>query len=154
VRGPQTLGRYQFIVGNNDFAVTAADTQRLKDDAAQTKRDVGPYALYFVITGETDAIAQRKWTYYQEGADLEAIAYMTGQTNLDVLGSTAAIITPMQNAFALNIGRIVGSHTTVAKQFDELTSIDGLKGVMCIFDDFEAGTEDFGRHVMPLLHCR
>ena len=33
-------------------------------------------------------------------------------------------------------------------------SIDGLKGVMCIFDDFVAGTEDFGRNVMPLLHCR
>jgi len=25
---------------------------------------------------------------------------------------------------------------------------------MCIFDDFIAGTEDFGRNVMPLLHCR
>ena len=44
--------------------------------------------------------------------------------------------------------------TTVAKQLDELAMIDGLKGVMCIFDDFVAGTEDFGRHVMPLLHCR
>ena len=79
---------------------------------------------------------------------------MTGQANLDVSGSTAAIITQMQNAFALNIGKVVGSHTTVAKQLDELASIDGLKGVMCIFDDFVAGTEDFGRNVMPLLHCR
>jgi len=42
----------------------------------------------------------------------------------------------------------------VARKLDELASIDGLKGVMCIFDDFVAGTEDFGRHVMPLLHCR
>jgi pyrimidine oxygenase len=125
-------GDYQFIIG----------------------RDVGPYALYFVITGETDAEAQRKWAYYREGADLEAIAYMTGQANLDVSGATAAIITEMQNAFALNIGKLVGSHTTVAKQLDELAAIDGLKGVMCIFDDFVAGTEDFGRHVMPLLHCR
>lgn len=58
------------------------------------------------------------------------------------------------NAFALNIGKVVGSHTTVAKQLDELAKIDGLKGVMCIFDDFVVGTEDFGRHVMPLLHCR
>jgi pyrimidine oxygenase len=147
-------GDYQFIVGNDDFAVTAADTRRLQGYAAQTGRDVGPYALYFVITGETDAVAQQKWTYYREGADLEAIAYMTGQANLDMSGSTAAIITQAQNAFALNIGKLVGSHTTVAKQLDELAAIDGLKGVMCIFDDFVAGTEDFGRHVMPLLHCR
>jgi pyrimidine oxygenase len=149
-----TYGDYQFIVGNDDFAVTAADTRRLRDHAAQTGRDVGPYALYFIITGETDAIAQQKWTHYREGADLEAIAYMTGQANLDVSGTTAAIITQMQNAFALNIGKVVGSHTTVAKQLDALAAIDGLKGVMCIFDDFVAGTEDFGRNVMPLLHGR
>jgi pyrimidine oxygenase len=58
----------------------------------------------------------------------------------------------MQNAFALNIGKIVGSHASVARQLDELASIDGLKGVMCIFDDFVSGTEDFGRYVMPRLH--
>ena len=149
-----TYGDYQFIIGNDDFAVTAADTRRLLDYAAQTERDVGPYALYFVITGETDAEAQQKWAHYRDGADLEAIAYMTGQANLDVSGATAAIITQMQNAFALNIGKVVGSHTTVAKQLDELATIDGLKGVMCIFDDFVAGTEDFGHNVMPLLHCR
>ena len=49
---------------------------------------------------------------------------------------------------------MIGSHTTVAKQFDELASIKGLKGVLCIFDDFVVGTEDFGRNVMPLLNCR
>jgi pyrimidine oxygenase len=147
-------GDYQFIIGNDDFAVTAADTRRLLDYAAHTGRDVGPYALYFVITGETDAAAQQKWAYYREGADLEAIAFMTGQANLDASGRTAAIITEMQNAFALNIGKVIGSHATVARQLDELAAIDGLKGVMCIFDDFVAGTEDFGRHVMPLLRCR
>jgi pyrimidine oxygenase len=149
-----THGDYQFIIGNDDIAVTAAETRRLLDWAARTGRNVGPYALYFIITGETDAEAQQKWAYYREGADLEAIAYMTGQANLDVSGSTAAIITQMQNAFALNIGKLVGSHTTVAKHLDDLATIDGLQGIMCIFDDFIAGTEDFGRNVMPLLHCR
>jgi pyrimidine oxygenase len=119
-----------------------------------TGRDVGPYALYFIITGTTDAEAHQKWACYREGADLEAIAFMTGQANLDASGTTAAIITEMQNAFALNIGKLVGSHATVARQLDELASIDSLKGVMCIFDDFVTGIEDFGRHVMPLLRSR
>jgi pyrimidine oxygenase len=79
---------------------------------------------------------------------------MTGQANLDASGTTAAIITQMQNAFALNIGKLVGSHATVARQLDELASMEGLKGVMCIFDEFVGGTEDFGRHGMPLLRCR
>jgi len=147
-------GDYQFIIGNNDFASTAADTKRLLAHAQQTGRDVGPYALYFIITGATDAEAQQKWAYYRAGADREAIAFMTGQATLDASGTTAAIITAGQNAFALNIGQLAGSHATVARQLDELASIDGLKGVMCIFDDFIAGTEDFGRKVMPLLHCR
>jgi pyrimidine oxygenase len=147
-------GDYQFIGGHDDVAVTAAHTRRLLDFAAQTGRDVGPYALYFVITGETDAVAQQKWAYYREGADLEAIAYMTGQANLDVSGGTAAYMTQLQNAFALNIGKVIGSHATVARQLDEVASIEGLKGVMCVFDDFVAGAEDFGRYVMPLLHCR
>jgi alkanesulfonate monooxygenase SsuD/methylene tetrahydromethanopterin reductase-like flavin-dependent oxidoreductase (luciferase family) len=88
------------------------------------------------------------------GTKLRARGAFSGQAKLDVSGATAAIITQMQNAFALNIGKLVGSPTTVAKQLDELAMIDGLKGVMCIFDDFVAGTEDFGRNVMPLLHCR
>ncbi|HEX9870849.1 MAG TPA: LLM class flavin-dependent oxidoreductase [Candidatus Tectomicrobia bacterium] len=103
-------GDYQFIIGHDDVEVTAAHTRRLLDYAAQTGRDVGPYALYFVITGETDAVAQQKWAHYREGADLEAIAFMSGQANLDASGRTAAIITAMQNAFALNIGKVIGSH--------------------------------------------
>lgn len=149
-----TYGDYQFILGNDDFAATAAHTQQLLHYATRAGRDVGPYALYFVITGETDTLAEQKWEHYRQGADLEAIAFMTGQANLDVSGSTAAVIAEMRNAFALNIGTVVGSHATVARQLDELAAIDGLKGVMCIFDDFVTGTEDFGRRVMPLLRCR
>jgi pyrimidine oxygenase len=144
----------KLIIGSDDFAGTAAHTERLLGHAAETGRDVGPYAPYFIITGETDDEAQAKWDYYREGADLEAIAFMTGQADLDVSGSTAAKITEMQNAFALNIGKIVGSHASVARQLDELAAINGLKGVMCIFDDFIAGTEDFGQKAMPLLHSR
>ncbi len=147
-------GDFQFIIGNDDFTATAADTERLLGHAAETGREVGPYALYFIITGDTDADAQAKWDHYREGADLEAIAFMTGQANLDVSGSTAAKITEMQNAFALNIGKIVGSHASVARQLDELATIQGLKGVMCIFDDYLLGTDDFGRNVMPLLKSR
>ncbi len=145
-------GDYQFIIGSDEFAATADHTQRLLEQAAQTGRDVGPYALYFIIMGETDEAAEQKWEHYRQGADLEAIAFMTGQASLDVSGSTAAKITEMQNAFALNIGKVVGSHATVARRLDELAEIDGLKGVMCIFDDFVAGTEEFGQRVMPLLN--
>ena len=76
------------------------------------------------------------------------------KTHPDASGSAATIATQMQNAFALNIGKVVGSHATVARHLDALAAINGLTGVMCIFDDFVPAIEDFGRNVMPLLHCR
>src|SRR5262245_44008663 len=120
------------------------------------------YALYFVITGETDAGAAQKWASYREGADLEAIAGLSGQATAVLSGpstagaseSAVAHVTQLQEAFALNIGKVVGSHATVAQRLDTLAAIEGLTGVMCIFDDFVPGIEDFGRHVLPLLHCR
>ena len=62
-------GDYQFIIGNDDFEATAADSRRLLAHAQRTGRDVGPYAAYFIITGATDAEAHKKWEYYREGAD-------------------------------------------------------------------------------------
>jgi pyrimidine oxygenase len=46
---------------------------------------------------------------------------------------------------------VIGSHATVARPLDTLASIEGLTGVICSFDGVVAGTEDFGRHVMPWL---
>ena len=150
----RSYGDYQFIIGNDDFEAYGCRYQASAGSCAADR--AGRWALRAVFHHYRcyRRGAHRKSDYYREGADLEAIAFMTGQANLDASGRTAAIITEMQNAFALNIGKIVGSHATVARHLDELASIDGLKGVMCIFDDFVTGTEDFGRHVMPLLRSR
>ncbi len=94
------------------------------------------------------------WDRYREGADLEAIAYMTGQASLDTSGSTAEAITQLKSAFNLNIGAIVGSYETCAAKLDAIGDIPGVRGVMCIFDDFPVATEDFGRNVMPLMGSR
>jgi pyrimidine oxygenase len=147
-----SYGDYQFVIGSNDFDATRADAARLMAAAEKSGRDVGVYALYFVITGETDAEAEAKWQHYKDGADLDAIAFMTGQASLDTSGATAETITALQSAFNLNIGAIVGSHATVADKLKEVDSMPGVKGVMCVFDDYVAATEDFGQKVMPLVN--
>jgi pyrimidine oxygenase len=60
----------------------------------------------------------------------------------------------MQGAFNLNIGPIVGSHATVAAKLDEVAAIPGVKGVMCVFDDYPKATAEFGAKVMPLMKSR
>ncbi len=149
-----TYGDYQFIIGTGDFSVVENDAARLVKAAEKTGRDVGVYVLFQITMGETDAEAEAKWNLYRDGADLGAIAFMTGQASLDTSGATAEKITEMKGAFNLNIGPIVGSHATVAAKLDEVAQIPGIKGVMCVFDDYPVATEEFGAKVMPLMKSR
>ena len=53
------------------------------DAAAKTGRDVGNYVLMMVIADETDEKAMEKWELYNKGADMGAIAWMSGQADAD-----------------------------------------------------------------------
>jgi pyrimidine oxygenase len=46
---------------------------------------------------------------------------------------------------------LAGSPETVARRLEEIGQIEGVAGIMLIFDDFVAGMERFGRDVMPLV---
>ncbi len=147
-------GDYQFIIGTGDFDQVRADAARLVAAADKSGRDVGIYVLFQITMGDTDEEAEAKWQSYKDGADLEAIKFMTGQAELDTAGATAEKITEMQGAFNLNIGPIVGSHATIAGKLDEISEIPGVKGVMCVFDDYPVATQEFGEKIMPLMKCR
>ena len=149
-----TYGDYQFIIGGHDLEKVKSDAARLVDAANKTGRDVGVYVLFQVTMGQTDAEAEAKWEHYKDGADLEAIKFMTGQAELDTAGATADIITNLKGAFNLNIGPIVGSYATIAKRLDEVAQIPGIKGTMLVFDDYPVATKEFGDHVMPLMESR
>ncbi len=145
---------HNFVIGNTDTEAVAAANRQLLDAAAVTGRDVGSYVLYIVVMGDTDEEAQAKVEHYRQGADLDAIAFMTGQAELDTAGATADKITEMQGACFFNIGIIAGSYESVAKQIDDLAAVEGTSGMMLVFDDFVQGVTDFGEKVMPLLECR
>ena len=123
----------------------------LADAAGTAGRTIESYPLYMVIMGETDRDAQRKVDLYNEGVDVEAVAYMKGQASLDKKssGTSAGMVNaPVE---AVHDGAIVGSPATVAAQLNELAAVPGTGGIMLMFDDFLEGTEMFGRDVMPLL---
>ncbi len=149
-----TYGDYQFIIGTEDLDVVRADAARLVAAAEKTGRDVGVYVLFQITMGDTDEEAQAKWQHYQEGADLEAIKFLIGAAEMDTSGATADKIAEMQQAFNLNIGAIAGSHATIAARLDEVSQIPGVKGTMCVFDDYPVATKEFGEKVMPLMESR
>ena len=149
-----TYGDYQFIIGTEDLDIVRKDAGRLVAAAEQTGRDVGVYVLFQITMGGTDEEAQAKWQHYQDGADLEAIKFLIGAAEMDTAGATADKIAEMKQAYNLNIGGIVGSHATIAARLDEVSQIPGVKGTMCVFDDYPVATKEFGEKVMPLMESR
>ena len=150
---------YQFVLGSgvNTPTAYAPTNERLMAAAAKTGRDVGSYVLMMVIVDETDDAAMAKWHDYHANADMDALAWMAGQSagdpNADASG-TAASITAPEGAVNFNMGTIVGSYESVARMLDEAATVPGTKGIMLTFDDFVQGIEDFGTKIQPLMKSR
>jgi pyrimidine oxygenase len=146
-----------FGMGFNTPTACAPTVQRMQAMAAKTGRTIGNYGLFMVITGETDAEALAKWELYKDGADLEALHWLTRQGAADTKSGKDTNVRHMadaKSAVNLNIGLIVGSHATCARLLDEVATIPGLAGVLLTFDEFVSGTEIFGERIQPLMQCR
>jgi pyrimidine oxygenase len=150
---------YNFCFGKGHNTPTACrdSVERLQAAAAKTGRPVATYALFMIVTGETDAEAEAKWALYKQGADLEALAWMVKQATADTRsGADSGVYQAIDVASMvnLNIGLLLGSHTTVAQMLDEVAAIPGLAGVLLTFDEFVSGTQTFGECIQPLMASR
>lgn len=72
-----------FGKGVNTPAAFAPTAARMKAAADKTGRDVGSYVLFMVIADETDDAARAKWERYKDGADDEALSWLTEQSQKD-----------------------------------------------------------------------
>ncbi|GGZ33421.1 pyrimidine monooxygenase RutA [Streptomyces inusitatus] len=148
-----------FILGsgvNTPLALSEA-TAALAEHTRATGRDVGALALFMVIADETDSAARAKWEDYHENADLAALGYLTAQTATDKdadESSTAKTVALPEGAVNLNMGTLVGSYETVARMLDRISEVDGVRGVILVFDEFLEGMENFGTRIQPLMKSR
>jgi pyrimidine oxygenase len=152
-------GDFNFVMalGVNTPTAHAEGIAKLTAAAELTGRDVGAYVLFMVIADETDEAAQATWKAYNAGADMGALAWMTGQAANDQTNtgdSTAQRIALPEGAVNMNIGTIVGSYASVAKLLDEAAAVPGTKGIMLVFDDFLLGIDAFGERIQPLMESR
>ncbi len=150
---------YNFTLGKGVNPPTAHSPTNLAMQAAATKtgRDVGNYVLMMVIADETDEAAMAKWRRYNDGADMGALSWMSGQANADpnaAEGGTAKAISAPEGAINFNMGTLVGSYASIARMLDEVATVPATKGIMLTFDDFLIGMEQFGRHIQPLMKSR
>lgn len=153
------LADYNFVmgVGINTPKAYAPNNKGLIEAAKTAGRDVGAYVLFMIIVEETDEAAQKKWQLYRDGADTEALSWMSGQTGKDAgadKNSTAQTISLPEGAVNMNMGTLVGTFEKVAEMLDEAADVEGTKGIMVVFDDFVEGIEKFGKKIQPLMKCR
>jgi pyrimidine oxygenase len=152
---------YSFALGKGTNTPTAfaGVNSRLAAAKAKTGRDVAAYILFMVIADETDAAAMAKWRLYREGADQEALKWLTNQAapNAAAGGTTNTNTTQLaapESAVNLNMGTLVGSYESVARMLDEVAAVPDTAGVLLVFDDFVQGVEAFGTRIQPLMTSR
>jgi pyrimidine oxygenase len=150
---------YNFCLGKgiNDPMGVAPTVARMREVAAEERREISCYALVMVIAAETDAEAEAKWQLYKDGADQEALAWLTEQGAADTKSGGDTNVRQLADptsAVNLNMGTLVGSYQRIAAMLDEMSAIPGLGGVLLTFDSFVEGVEAFGARVQPLMRCR
>ena len=139
---------YAFVIGDLSGEAVFAANRKLRQYAEETGRDVGAYVLYTLVLAETAAAAQAKSDHWMAHADCEALATMMGQAALDAAGGTAAAL---QAVAYFGITPIIASYGQCAAMLDCIGAVPGTKGIMLIFPECEAGLQEFGERVLPLM---
>ncbi|MDO6667510.1 pyrimidine utilization protein A [Paracoccus sp. 1_MG-2023] len=150
---------YNFIMGQgvNTPQAVAPICGRLAEAAKESGRDVGAYCLFMIIADDTDEAAEATWQKYKDHVDADALAWMADQGSKDDAAdasSTAKHINLPEGAVNFNMGTLVGSHAKVAAMLDEATQMEGVKGIMMVFDDFLEGLDKYGQKIQPLMKSR
>ena len=150
---------YNFCFGKglNTPGAFAPTTARLRRATAETGREVETFALFMIITDETDATAAARWEHIKSGADTEALQWLSDQAGVDKTSGADTNVRQMagaESAVNINMGTLVGSYATVAAMLDEVAAVPGCGGVLLTFDDFVAGVDAFGRRIQPLMRSR
>lgn len=152
-------GDYNFISGSciNEPHKVAPSIARLVAEAKAAGRDCGALVLSLVIAEETADAAFAKWERYKAGADLEALARRASQAGADTSAGADSNINRFKAEGATlpaNMVSFIGAYADVAAMLDTMAQIDGVHGVMLVFDDYIEGIEKFGKFIQPLMKSR
>ena len=164
----QSPAGFQFVAEYADESFMIADrwhlkekVDRLKAAGDRTGRKVGAYALFHIISAETDGEARELQRQIVEGVDLVAVKNMLGSASLDSNkgGSSQHHLaglsrTPEQGHGAfMSTPTICGSYESVAEELDQMAIESGIDGCLFSFTDYVEGIRSFGEHIYPRLSC-
>jgi pyrimidine oxygenase len=133
---------------------------RLKAAGTRTGRKVGAYALFHLITAETDREAAEIQDRIVQGVDLVALGNLHASAAMDTNegGVSKRLVaadlsrTPAEGHGAfMSIPTICGSYESVAEQMNGIVAESQVDGFLFSFPDFVRGIRAFGEHIRPRL---
>ena len=160
--------RNQFVAQHAHQNFVMAHPEKLKDisDSVKAKgaaigREVGTYALFNIITAETDEKAKEIGEDIIQRADMGAIGNIINNAAMD--SNEGGTSDHLQEAMKqdLEVGNmafmgfptIYGSYETVSAKIDEIAEETGVDGMLFSWADFVGGIRDFGEKIKPRLAC-
>ena len=162
-----TIGGHSFSMAPPDHLQTI--TTELKQAAQASGSAVGTYALFHLVTDETDEYAWQTARDIVANGDIDAIRTAIEAAKLDTVqdgtteqlrkaaGSDDALLKgdiETSNMAFMSFPAIVGSYKTVARKIDALAANPNLDGILFSWPDWVQGIRNFGEKVIPLLDCR
>jgi pyrimidine oxygenase len=143
-------GDYNFIFGTSVDALRETN-QNILEAADKAGREIRSIASIHCIMGDTDEEAAARVQSYYDGADLEALAHMSGQAEFDEAGTTSQIIQNLRIATFMGAEVLTGTPETIAEKLAAYEDVEGLEGLMVCLDDPRREIDRFGEQVLPLL---
>lgn len=148
-----------FVMAQQEKLKTISESLKAKGKA--NGRTVGTYALFGLITADTDEAAQAEGQRIIDQADEGAIANIVSSASLDTntdgtaerLKAALSVSLEDGNLAFMGFPVICGSHDTVAKKIDAIASDTGIDGMLFSWADFVGGLTDFGENIKPRLRC-
>jgi pyrimidine oxygenase len=143
-------GDYNFIFGTSVDALRETN-KRILAAGETAGRDIKSIASIHCIMGDTDQEAEEKVGRYYDGADLAALAHMSGQAEFDEAGTTSQIIQNLRVATFMGAEVLTGTPDTIAEKLDAYRDIEGREGLILCLDDPKREIDRFGEQVLPKL---
>ena len=111
------------------------------------------YCVFMVIPGDTDADAQRRVEFYNEGRDTVALQNMArewGAVSHDTTAHNASNEGWLE-ATAISTGTVAGSPETIAEQLADMIEHADIDGAVFIMPDFIDDLTVLGEQIVPAL---
>ncbi len=155
---------FQFTIDNcngsffpaSDDDASIARGKRAKELAKKAgKPEFKSYGLFTLIPGATDAEAQERLDFFNEGADREALATQAAEYSSDKSAkenfAAQYFINQNERVSAVHGGAMTGSIETLARKVAR-TVIEGeLDGITIIVPDFMTDLRAVGEQMVPMM---